>query len=115
MITNPILPGFHPDPSIVRVGRDYYIATSTFHWCRGVRIHHSRDLVHWRLVGHALTRRSQFSVLVGVVAVALLLFAAPAPMLFLAFNGYCLFGVGQLIRTRVRARSRERAQEVGHP
>ena len=56
---NPILPGFHPDPSIVRVGEDYYIATSTFEWWPGVRIHHSRDLVNWRLVGHALTRRSQ--------------------------------------------------------
>jgi xylan 1,4-beta-xylosidase len=58
-IENPILPGFHPDPSIVRVGDDYYIATSTFEWFPGVRIHHSRDLVHWRLLGHALTRRSQ--------------------------------------------------------
>ncbi|WP_458462749.1 family 43 glycosylhydrolase, partial [Paenibacillus sp.] len=46
MITNPILPGFHPDPSICRAGEDYYIATSTFDWFPGVRIHHSRDLVH---------------------------------------------------------------------
>ncbi len=59
MLRNPILPGFHPDPSIVRVGEDYYIATSTFEWWPGVRIHHSRDLVNWRLAGHALTRRSQ--------------------------------------------------------
>ena len=42
MITNPILPGFHPDPSIVRVGKDYYIATSTFEWFPGVEIHHSK-------------------------------------------------------------------------
>ncbi len=49
MIRNPILPGFNPDPSIVRVGDDYYIATSTFEWYPGVQIHHSRDLVHWRL------------------------------------------------------------------
>ena len=48
-IRNPILPGFNPDPSIVRVGDDYYIATSTFEWFPGVQIHHSRDLVHWRL------------------------------------------------------------------
>ncbi len=54
MITNPILPGFNPDPSICRVGEDYYIATSTFEWFPGVQIHHSKDLVHWRLLGHAL-------------------------------------------------------------
>src|ERR1043165_5595083 len=58
-IENPVLPGFHPDPSILRVGDDYYIATSTFEWFPGVRLHHSRDLVHWRPIGHALTRRSQ--------------------------------------------------------
>ena len=50
MIRNPILRGFNPDPSIVRVGDDYYIATSTFEWFPGVQIHHSRDLVHWRLL-----------------------------------------------------------------
>ena len=54
-IRNPVLPGFHPDPSFLRVGRDYYLATSTFEWFPGVRLHHSRDLVHWRCVGHALT------------------------------------------------------------
>ena len=54
MIRNPILPGFNPDPSICRVGQDYYIATSTFEWFPGVQIHHSRDLVNWRLLGHAL-------------------------------------------------------------
>jgi len=59
MINNPILPGFHPDPSIVRVGNDYYLANSTFEWFPGVPIHHSRDLMNWRLIGHALTRRSQ--------------------------------------------------------
>ena len=56
---NPILRGFNPDPSIVRVGDDYYIATSTFEWFPGVQIHHSRDLVHWRLVARPLTRASQ--------------------------------------------------------
>lgn len=58
-ITNPILPGFHPDPSILRVGEDYYIATSTFEWFPGVQIHHSRDLVHWRLLRQPLRRASQ--------------------------------------------------------
>jgi len=58
-ITNPILPGFNPDPSILRVGEDYYIATSTFEWYPGVQIHHSRDLANWRLVTRPLTRMSQ--------------------------------------------------------
>jgi xylan 1,4-beta-xylosidase len=58
-IRNPILPGFNPDPSIVRVGDDYYIATSTFEWYPGVQIHHSRDLVNWRLLTRPLTRASQ--------------------------------------------------------
>ncbi|MEY2878719.1 MAG: hypothetical protein RLZZ15_1099 [Verrucomicrobiota bacterium] len=63
MIRNPILPGFNPDPSIVRVGDDYYIATSTFEWFPGVQIHHSRDLVHWRLLTRPLTRPSQLNML----------------------------------------------------
>ena len=58
-LRNPILRGFNPDPSIVRVGDDYYIATSTFEWFPGVQIHHSRDLANWRLVGRPLTRPSQ--------------------------------------------------------
>ncbi|PRO67315.1 glycoside hydrolase family 43 protein [Alkalicoccus urumqiensis] len=59
MITNPILPGFHADPSILRVGEDFYIATSTFEWFPGVRIHHSRDLKNWSFAGSPLTRTSQ--------------------------------------------------------
>jgi len=59
VITNPILPGFNPDPSIVRVGDDHYIATSTFEWFPGVQIHHSRDLRNWRLVARPLTRPAQ--------------------------------------------------------
>ncbi|HYU67475.1 MAG TPA: family 43 glycosylhydrolase, partial [Jatrophihabitantaceae bacterium] len=56
---NPILPGSHPDPSICRVGEDYYLATSTFEYFPGIALHHSRDLVHWRPIGHALDRPSQ--------------------------------------------------------
>jgi xylan 1,4-beta-xylosidase len=59
MIRNPILPGFNPDPSILRVGDDYYIATSTFEWFPGVQIHHSRDLLNWRLLTRPLRRASQ--------------------------------------------------------
>jgi len=63
VIVNPILKGFNPDPSIVRVGDDYYIATSTFEWYPGVQIHHSRDLVHWRLIGRPLSRPAQLNML----------------------------------------------------
>jgi xylan 1,4-beta-xylosidase len=59
MIKNPILPGFNPDPSICRVGGNYYIATSTFEWYPGVQIHHSTDLVNWQLACRPLTRASQ--------------------------------------------------------
>jgi len=58
-IKNPILRGFHPDPSILRVGEDYYIATSTFEWYPGVLIYHSKDLVHWKLTAAPLNRTSQ--------------------------------------------------------
>ncbi len=63
LIENPILPGFHADPSILRVGQDYYIATSTFEWFPGVRIHHSRDLVHWRTIKPPLRRSSQLDMI----------------------------------------------------
>ena len=58
-VENPILPGFNPDPSIVRVGPDYYLATSTFEWFPGVQLYHSTNLVEWTLIGHGLTRSSQ--------------------------------------------------------
>ncbi len=57
MIHNPILPGFNPDPAIIRVGDDYYIATSSFEWFPGIPIYHSRDLAHWQLVDYALKTR----------------------------------------------------------
>lgn len=59
MIRNPVLPGFHADPSFCRVGEDYYIATSTFEWFPGVQIYHSRDLINWKLVSRPLNRPSQ--------------------------------------------------------
>lgn len=62
-IRNPILKGFNPDPTILRVGGDYYIATSTFEWFPGVQIHHSRDLKHWRLLTRPLRRASQLNML----------------------------------------------------
>lgn len=56
---NPILPGFRPDPSICRVGEDYYLVTSTFAYFPGVPIYHSRDLAHWEQIGNVLDRESQ--------------------------------------------------------
>ncbi len=57
--TNPILPGFYPDPSICRAGDDYFLVNSSFEYFPGVPVFHSRDLWHWRQVGHCLTRPSQ--------------------------------------------------------
>jgi xylan 1,4-beta-xylosidase len=57
--TNPVLSGFYPDPSVSRVGDDYYLVHSTFEYFPGVPIFHSSDLVHWRQIGHVLTRKSQ--------------------------------------------------------
>ncbi|MGN6376135.1 MAG: family 43 glycosylhydrolase, partial [Sphingomonas sp.] len=56
---NPILQGFYPDPSIARVGRDYYLVNSTFGWFPGLPVFHSRDLVHWTQIGNAIDRPDQ--------------------------------------------------------
>ncbi|TVS19348.1 MAG: hypothetical protein EA424_08770, partial [Planctomycetaceae bacterium] len=58
---NPILPGFHADPSLCRVGDDYYIVHSSFEYFPGVPILHSRDLINWRQIGNVLDRKSQLS------------------------------------------------------
>lgn len=56
---NPILSGFYPDPSICRVGDDYYMVTSSFVYFPGLPIFHSRDLVHWEQIGHGISRAEQ--------------------------------------------------------
>jgi len=56
---NPIIPGFYPDPSVCRVGEDYYLVTSTFEFFPGLPIFHSKDLVNWNQIGHVLDRPSQ--------------------------------------------------------
>jgi alpha-N-arabinofuranosidase len=53
---NPILTGMNPDPSICRVDDDFYLVTSTFEYFPGLPVYHSKDLVHWKLIGHALSR-----------------------------------------------------------
>jgi xylan 1,4-beta-xylosidase len=58
---NPVIRGFYPDPSICRVGDDYYLVNSSFEYFPGVPIFHSRDLVHWQQLGYCLTRKSQLS------------------------------------------------------
>jgi xylan 1,4-beta-xylosidase len=57
---NPILQGFYPDPSLIRVGRDYYLANSTFAYFPGLPIFHSPDLVHWTQIANAVDRADQF-------------------------------------------------------
>ena len=63
MIQNPILPGFCPDPSIIRVGNDYYIANSSFEWWPGVKIYHSKDLKHYEQLPSPLNRLSQLNMI----------------------------------------------------
>lgn len=57
--TNPVISGFHPDPSVCRVGDDFYLVNSSFEYTPGVPVFHSRDLVNWRPLGYCLTRESQ--------------------------------------------------------
>lgn len=57
--TNPIIPGFYPDPSLCRVGDDFYLVTSSFEYFPGVPVFHSRNLVDWTQIGHCLTRQAQ--------------------------------------------------------
>ena len=58
---NPVIAGFHPDPSVCRVGDDYYLACSSFEYFPGVPLFHSRDLVHWRQLGNVLDRPGQLN------------------------------------------------------
>ena len=57
--SNPIIPGFHPDPSVCRVGDEYFLVTSTFTYFPGVPIFRSRNLVDWTQIGNVLDRTSQ--------------------------------------------------------
>ncbi|HEU5130339.1 MAG TPA: family 43 glycosylhydrolase [Glycomyces sp.] len=56
----PVVPGFYPDPTICRVGEDYYLAHSSFEYFPGAPIFHSRNLVSWTQIGNILDRREQF-------------------------------------------------------
>ena len=75
-ITNPILPGFHPDPSICRVGEDFYLVTSTFEYFPGLPIYHSKNLADWQLIGHGLSRPEQLQL---PTKIPMLLVCMPQP------------------------------------
>lgn len=57
---NPVLRGFHPDPSVCRVGDDFYLVVSSFEYFPGIPIYHSRDLVNWTQIGNCLQRAEEF-------------------------------------------------------
>lgn len=58
---NPVIPGFYSDPSVCRVGDDYYLVNSTFEYFPGVPVFHSKDLVHWNQIGHCIERTTQLT------------------------------------------------------
>src|ERR1700712_298643 len=58
-IINPILAGFYPDPSVVKVGHDYYLINSTFAYFPGLPVFHSKDLKNWKQIGNVISRTSQ--------------------------------------------------------
>lgn len=68
---NPVIPGFYSDPSVCRVGEDYYLITSTFEYFPGVPVFHSKDLIHWRQVGHCIHRQEQLPQGINIFAATL--------------------------------------------
>lgn len=56
---NPVIPGYHPDPSVCRVGDTFYLVNSSFQYFPGIPIFQSKDLVHWQQIGNVLDRESQ--------------------------------------------------------
>lgn len=62
---NPVIPGYYPDPSVCRVGDDFYLVNSTFQFFPGVPVWHSKDLVNWEQIGNVLDRESQVDLSAG--------------------------------------------------
>jgi xylan 1,4-beta-xylosidase len=60
-LVNPILAGFYPDPSIIKVGKDYYLVNSTFAYFPGIPVFHSTDLKNWKQIGNVIDRPSQMN------------------------------------------------------
>lgn len=65
---NPIIPGFYSDPSVCRVGEDYYLVTSTFHYFPGIPVFHSKDLINWEQIGYCIDRKDQLGHKLGIYA-----------------------------------------------
>lgn len=63
---NPVIPGFHPDPSVCRVEDDYYLVCSSFEYFPGIPVFHSKDLIHWEQIGHCITRNNQLRLAKGI-------------------------------------------------
>lgn len=63
--TNPVVKGCYPDPSVCRVGEDFYLVNSSFEFFPGVPVLHSRDLVHWKTIGHCISREGQLELTTG--------------------------------------------------
>jgi predicted GH43/DUF377 family glycosyl hydrolase len=59
-LKNPIIPGYYPDPSIIRVDDDFYLTCSSFEMFPGIPVFHSKDLAHWEQIGNALTEENGF-------------------------------------------------------
>ena len=68
---NPVLPGSYPDPSVCRVGDDYYLVNSTFSYYPGVPIFHSKNLVNWEQLGYVLSRPEQLPLGQGEVSMGI--------------------------------------------
>jgi xylan 1,4-beta-xylosidase len=66
--TNPVIPGFYPDPSVCRVGDDYYLVNSTFEYFPGVPVFHSKDLIHWNQIGYCINREDQIKGEINIFA-----------------------------------------------
>lgn len=66
--TNPVIPGFYPDPSVCRVGDDYYLVNSTFEYFPGVPVFHSKDLINWEQIGHCINREEQIKGEINIFA-----------------------------------------------
>ncbi len=66
--TNPVIPGFYPDPSVCRVGEDYYLINSSFEFFPGVPVFHSKDLVNWKKIGHCIHRADQINGEINIFA-----------------------------------------------
>lgn len=66
--TNPVIPGCFPDPSICRVGNDYYVVNSTFEFFPGIPVSHSQDLIHWEQIGYCIDRPDQLRLITGRIS-----------------------------------------------